>query len=152
ALPLFHRSAAKSKESAVALSARYFEARCLEVLGRKEEACNVYLEVAEAPNPNSYREDSRWTAAAILIGRGRKIDALKQYEALSNEAQKPALKAESAVRGGLIAIKLVQAARGKSKKAMVDRATSLLQKARTVPEAGKFRAIAQVGLRRLQYQ
>ena len=39
ALPLFHRSATKSKESAVALSARYFEARCLEVLGRKDEAC-----------------------------------------------------------------------------------------------------------------
>src|SRR5438094_8673913 len=33
ALPLFHRSAAKSKEPAVALSARYFEARCLEALG-----------------------------------------------------------------------------------------------------------------------
>src|SRR5256886_10647354 len=35
---------------------------------------------------------------------------------------------------------------------MVDRATNLLQKGRSLPEAGKFRAIAQVGLRRLQYQ
>src|SRR6266576_1133260 len=35
---------------------------------------------------------------------------------------------------------------------MADRATALLQKGRTMPEAGKFRAIAQVGLRRLQYQ
>src|SRR5207249_12212639 len=77
ALPLFHRSAAKSKESAVALSARYFEARCLEVLGRKEEASDIYLEVAESGNPNPYREDARWTAASILVGRGRKIDALK---------------------------------------------------------------------------
>src|SRR6266545_5565502 len=51
-LPLFHRSAVKSRESAVALSARYFEARCLEVLDRKEEACDIYLEVAEAGNPN----------------------------------------------------------------------------------------------------
>ncbi len=152
ALPLFHRSAAKSKESAVALSARYFEARCLEVLGRKEEACDIYLEVAEAPNPNSYREDARWTAASILIGRGRKIDALTQYEALSNEAQKPALKAESAVRGGMIALDLIQSEKGKIDKTMVDRATSLLQKGRTLSEPGKFRAIAQVGLRRLQYQ
>src|SRR5947208_12006477 len=46
ALPLFHRSAAKSKESAVALSARYFEARCLEILGRKDEASDIYQEVA----------------------------------------------------------------------------------------------------------
>src|SRR5213593_595394 len=152
ALPLFHRSAAKSKESAVALSARYFEARCLEVLGRKEEASDIYLEVADAGNPNPYREDSRWTAASILVGRGRKMDALKQYEALSNETQKPALKAESAVRGGMIALDLVQADKGKMDKAMVDRATNLLQKGRSLPEAGKFRAIAQVGLRRLQYQ
>src|SRR5438876_4541902 len=152
AVPLFHRSAGKSKESAVALSAHYFEARCLEVLGRKDEAADIYQEVAEAGNPNPYREDARLTAASILIGRGRKIDALKQYEALSNETQKPTLKAEAAVRAGMIALDLVQADKGKIDKAMVDRATGLLQKGRSLPESGKFRAIAQVGLRRLQYQ
>jgi TolA-binding protein len=152
ALPLFHRSAVKSKEPAVALSAHYFEARCLEALGRKEEASDIYLEVAEVGNPNPYREDARWTAASILVGRGRKIDALKQYEALSNETQKPALRAESAVRGGMVVLDLIQAEKGKIDKTLVDRATALLQKGRTLPEAGRFRAIAQVGLRRLQYQ
>jgi TolA-binding protein len=152
ALPLFHRSAVKSKESAVALSAHYFEARCLEALGRKEEASDIYLEVANAGNPNPYREDARWTAAFILVGRGRKVDALRQYEALSNETQKPALKAESAARGGMIALDLIQADKSKIDKTMVERATALLQKGRTLPEAGKFRAIALVGLRRLQYQ
>src|SRR5437773_957430 len=152
ALPLFHRAAGKSKEPAVALSAHYFEARCLEATGRKDEAADIYVQVAESANPNPYREDARWTAASILASRGRKIDALKQYEALANESQKPALKAESAVRGGIIALELVQADKGKSDKAMADRATALLQKGRTLPEAGKFRAIAQVGLRRLQYQ
>jgi len=152
ALPLFHRSAGKSKEPAVALSARYFEARCLEALGRKDEAANIYAGVAEAGNPNPYREDARVTAASIFAARGRKAEALKQYEALANEAQKPALKAESAVRGGMIALELIQADKGKLDKTMVDRATALLQKGRSMPEAGKFRAIAQVGLRRLQYQ
>src|SRR5216117_1893994 len=152
ALPLFHRSAAKSKEPAVALSARYFEARCLEATGRKEEAADIYVQVAEGGNPNPYREDARWTAASIFAGRGRKIDALKQYEALANESQKPALKGESAVRGGVIALELVQADKGKIDKAMGDRAAALLQKGRALPEAGKFRAIAQVALRRLQYQ
>jgi len=152
ALPLFHRSAGKSKEPAVALSARYFEARCLEALGRKDEAANIYAGVAESGNPNPYREDARVTAASIFAARGRKADALKQYEALANEAQKPVLKAESAVRGGMIALELVQSDKGKLDKSMVDRATALLQKGRTMPEAGKFRAIAQVGLRRLQYQ
>jgi TolA-binding protein len=152
ALPLFHRSVGKSKEPAVALSAHYFEARCLEALGRKEEAANIYAEVAEAGNPNPFREDARITAASIFSARGRKIDALKQYEVLANEAQKPALKAESAVRGGMIALDLVQADKGKIDKAMADRAEALLRKGRAVSEGGKFRAIAQVGLRRLQYQ
>ena len=152
ALPLFHRAAAKSKESGVALSARYFEARCLETLGRKDEACGIYQQVSDAKNPNPYREDSRLTAASILSARGKKADALKQYEALANETQKPALKAEASVRGGMIALDLAQAEKGKIDKAMVDKAASLLQKGRTLPEAGKFRAIAQVGLRRLQYQ
>src|SRR5437763_11640008 len=152
ALPLFHRSAAKSKEPAVALSARYFEARCLESTGRKEEAADIYVQVAEGGNPNPYREDARWTAASILTSRGRKVDALKQYEALANESQKPALKAECAVRGGLIALELVQADKGKTDKAMADRAAALFQKGRTLSDAGKFRAIAQVGFRRLQYQ
>ena len=152
ALPLFHRSVGKSKEPAVALSAHYFEARCLEALGRKEEAANIYAEVAEVGNPNPFREDARITAASIFTARGRKIDALKQYEALASEAQKPALKAESAVRGGMLALDLVQADKGKVDKAMADRAEALLRKGRALPEAGKFRAIAQAGLRRLQYQ
>ena len=152
ALPLFHRAAAKSKEPTVALSARYFEARCLEALGRKDEAADIYVQVADAGNQNPYREDARVTAASIFAGKGRKIDALKQYEALANESQKPALKAESAVRGGMLALELVQADKGKTDKAMADRAAALLQKGRSLPEAGKFRAIAQVGLRKLQYQ
>src|SRR5256714_1367800 len=152
ALPLFHRSAGKSKEPAVALSARYFEARCLEALGRKDEAANIYAGVAESGNPNPYREDARVTAASIFAARGKKLDALKQYEALANEGQKPALKAECAVRGGLIALELVQADKGKTDKAMADRAAALFQKGRTLSDAGKFRAIAQVGFRRLQYQ
>ncbi|MGH7981845.1 MAG: tetratricopeptide repeat protein, partial [Candidatus Udaeobacter sp.] len=136
ALPLFHRSAAKSKEPAVALSARYFEARCIEAIGRKEEAADIYVQVADAGNPNPYREDARVTAASIFAGKGRKIEALKQYEALANESQKPALRAESAVRGGMIALELIQVDKGKIDKAMADRAAALLQKGRTLPEAG----------------
>jgi TolA-binding protein len=152
ALPLFHRSSARSKEPAVALSARYFEARCLESLGRKDEAADIYAQVADTPNPNPYREDARVTAASIFDARGKKLDALKQYEALANEAQKPALKAECAVRGGLIALELMQADKGKTDAAIVQRAATLFQKGRTLPDAGKFRALAQVGFRRLQYQ
>src|SRR5947207_11912080 len=52
ALPLFHRSAAKSRAPAVALSAHYFEARCLEALNRKDEAYEIYAQVPKVRNPN----------------------------------------------------------------------------------------------------
>jgi TolA-binding protein len=152
ALPLFHRAAAKSKESALALSARYFEARCLENVDRKDEAQNVYQQVIDAKNPNPYREDARLAAGTIALARGRKADALRHYEALANETQKPALKAEATVRAGMVAVDLMQTEKGKLDKAMADKAMSLLQKGRSLPEAGRWRAVAEVGLLRLQYQ
>ena len=152
ALPLFHRSALKSKAPAVALSARYFEARCLEALERKDEALELYQQVAEVKPPNPYREDARRTAAALALARGRKADALRNYEALANETDKPALKAEATVRAGLIAVDLTQPEKGKIDKAMVDKAAALLQKGRILAESGRWRTIAQLGTLRLEYQ
>ncbi len=152
ALPLFHRAAAKSKEPALALSARYFEARCLENVDRKDEAQNLYQQVAEVKNPNPYRDDARLAAGSIALARGRKADALRNYEALASETQKPALKAEATVRAGMVAVDLQQTEKGKTDKAMAEKAMNLLTKGRSLPEAGKWRAIAEVGLLRLQYQ
>jgi TolA-binding protein len=152
ALPLFHRSATKSKEPTVALSAHYFEARCLEALDHKDEACDIYQQVAEAKNPNPYREDARETAGRIALARGRKADALRQYEALSNETQKPALKIEATVRAGLIGLDLLQSDKGKVDKGMSDKAMALLQKGRALPDTGRWRSLAQLGILRLQYQ
>src|SRR6516164_6558074 len=70
ALPLFHRASAKSNEPAVMLSARYFEARCLEATGRKDEAADIYAQVADAGNANPYREDAHVTAASIFANKG----------------------------------------------------------------------------------
>ncbi|HYY14182.1 MAG TPA: tetratricopeptide repeat protein [Chthoniobacterales bacterium] len=151
ALPLFHRSAAKSKAPAVVLSARYFEARCLEALERKDEAYDIYQQVADVTPPNPYREDARRTAASIAFARGRKADALRHYEALANETDKPGLKAEASVRAGLIAVDLSQPEKGKIDKGMVDKAAALLQKGRALSE-GRWRSLAQIGLLRLEYQ
>jgi TolA-binding protein len=151
ALPLFHRSAAKSKAAAVALSARYFEARCLEALERKDEAYDIYQQVADVSPPNPYREDARRTAASIAFDRGRKADALRHYEALANETDKAALKAEATVRAGLLAVDLAQPEKGKIDKGMIDKATVLLQTGRSLSE-GRWRSLAQLGLLRLEYQ
>ncbi|MBV9009684.1 MAG: tetratricopeptide repeat protein [Verrucomicrobia bacterium] len=150
AQPLFHKASMKSKDAAVALSAKYFEARCLENMKRNDDALALYLQVAE--QKSEYRADARATAGAMLLARGRRADALKQYEALSNEAEKPATKAEAAVRAGLIATDLATADRGKLNKELVDKARTLLDRARTSPEAGRWKGIAQAGLLRLDYQ
>ena len=150
AQPLFHKAAAKSKDGSVALSAKYFEARCLESTKRADDALALYLQVAEAKR--QYREDARTTAGAMLVARGRRTDALKQYEALASEAEKPAAKAEAAVRGGLIALDLAVADRAKVDPAMAEKARVLLQKGRAASDSGKWKGIAQAGLLRLEYQ
>ncbi|MGH8092833.1 MAG: tetratricopeptide repeat protein [Chthoniobacterales bacterium] len=152
ALPLFHRAAAKVKASALALSARYFEARCLENLQRKDEARDVYQQVIATEDPNPFRDDSRLAVGTILLAAGRKADALKQFEAVAAETSKPSVKAEAAVRAGLIALDLAQSEKGKPDKAMTAKAAALLQKGRNLPEAGRWSGIAAVGLLRLEYQ
>lgn len=148
AQPLFHKAAAKSKDASVALSAKYFEARCLESIKRPDDALMLYLQVAEAKS--QYREDARATAGAMLLTRGSRAEALKQYEALSNEAEKSATRAEAAVRAGLVALDLAVADRTKVDNAMAEKARVLLQKGRT--DSGKWKGIAQAGLLRLEYQ
>lgn len=150
AQPFFHKAAAKSKDASVALSAKYFEARSLENTKRGDDALNLYLQVVELKS--QYREDARTTAAGMLLARGRRADALKQYEALSNEAEKPAARAEAAVRAGLIASDLATGDRGKVYKELVEKARTLFDRGRTSPEAGKWKGIAQAGLLRLEYQ
>ena len=150
AQPLFHKAALKSKDAAVVLSAKYFEARCLESTKRADDALMLYLEVTEAKS--QYREDARTTAGAMLLARGRRTDALKQYEALASEAEKPASKAESAVRAGLIALDLAVADRARIDSAMAEKARTLLQKGRAISDSGRWKGIAQAGLLRLEYQ
>ena len=152
ALPLFHRAAAKVKSSALALSARYFEGRCLENLDRKDEARDVYQQVIAVSNPNPYRDDSRLAVGAIFLANGRKGEALKQFEALIGETSKPSLKAEATVRAGLLALDLAQSDKDKPDQAMIAKATALLQKGRTLPDAGRWSGVAAVGLLRLEYQ
>jgi hypothetical protein len=118
----------------------------LKNLDRKDEAREAYQQVIDGKNPNPYRDDARAAAGSILLARGKKSEALKQYEALSNETGKPALKAEAAVRAGLIAVDLQRDEKGKTDKALTEKATGLLQKAKAIrkQESG-------VGLRRPGY-
>ena len=150
ALPFFHRAAARMKASALTLSARYFEARCLENLNREDEARDIYQQVITATNPNPFRDDSRLAVGSIFLAAGRKADALKQFEALAGETSKAPLKAEATVRAGLVALDLAQGE--KADKTMTAKATALLKKGRALPDAGRWSGVAAVGLLRLEYQ
>ena len=86
----------------------------------------------------------------MLLARGSRAEALKQYEALSTEAEKPGARTEAAVRAGLIALDLAAADRAKIDRAMAEKARALLQKGRA--DSGKWKGIAQSGLLRLEYQ
>ncbi|MEP7071922.1 MAG: tetratricopeptide repeat protein [Verrucomicrobiota bacterium] len=147
---LFHKAAAKTKDASVALSARYFEGRCLESLKRVDEALALYLQVADVPS--QYRDDARTTAGTLLLARGKRSEALKQFEFLANESDKPNLKAEAAVRAGLVAADLAITDRGKIDKDAAEKARTLLQRGRTAVEAGRWRGIAQAAYLRLEYQ
>lgn len=152
ALPLFHRAAAKTKDGGLALSARYFEARCFENLRRSDEALDAYQEVIASKRTNPYREDSRLAAGTILLADGKKAEALKQYEALGNETDKEALKAEAYVRAGLLAVDLAPNDKTKGAASMSEKAATLLRKGAALKGAGKWEGLAQVGLIRLRYQ
>ncbi len=152
ALPLFHRAAEKTKEAGLALSARYFEARCLESLGRKDDAREIYVQVAGVKDPNPFRDDARTAAGTLFLARGRKLEAFKQFEALAGETSKPGLKAEAAIRAGLLAAELQGTEKSSTDQGMIDRAISLLQKGKAGAETPKWRSLAAVGLLRLYYQ
>src|SRR5204862_6271111 len=123
--------------ASVALWTKYFEAGCLGRTKGADDSLMLNLQVAEAKR--QYREDARTTAGAMLLARGRRTDALKQYESLASEAEKPAARAEAAVRAGLIARDLSVADRAKIESAMAEKARSLLQKGRAASDSGKWK-------------
>ena len=108
ALGFFQRSASQAKGDDVKLTSRYFEAICLDQLGRQDETREVYTDVLSFKNNNPYRDDAHLALAQLALNDKHPNEAFKEYEALSREATKPALQAESALKAGLLARDLEQ--------------------------------------------
>ena len=142
ALPLFQRAASLLKP-ADALSARYYEALCLENLERRDETKEVYGNLIAVPDPNPYRELARIKLASLAALQKRPNEALAQYEALSKESTKPALRAEATIKAGLLARQLDQN----------DKAADYLERGSQLPAAGAaLVTTAQVELLHLYYE
>jgi TolA-binding protein len=143
ALPLFQRSAALATTDDVRLSSRYFEALCLENLDRRDETREVYEDILSVPAKNNpYRDEAHLSLARLAVAQKHPNDAFKQFEALSREAAKPELRAESTLKAGLLAKELGQN----------ETALALLTNAPTLPGASAaMRADAQLALLHLLY-
>lgn len=125
ALGFFQRSASLAKGDDVKLTSRYFEAICLEQLGRRDETREVYTDVLSFKKDNPYRDDAHLALAQMAVNDKHPNEAFKEFEALSREATKPALQAESALKAGLLARDLNEN----------DTADALLKRAADLPGA-----------------
>ncbi len=144
ALPYFRKAALRVKEPAVAMAAKFYIARSLEALGgngNRLEAVEVYLQVADAKEPNPFQEASRLSVALLLRDAGKTAEAVKQIKLLASVTESPELKAEATVRAGVWEVDLQQ----------LGKAAEDLQKALTMPSLGKWKEVALIGLMRMSY-
>lgn len=125
AVTRYQRSATLAKADDVRLSSRYYEALCLEALNRRDETREVYEDILNISANNPYRDEAHLALARLAVEQKHPNEAFKQYEALSREAAKPALQAESALKAGLLARELEQN----------DTADALLARAAEMPAA-----------------
>ena len=65
-------------------------------------------DVLSFKSSNPYRDDAHLALANMAMADKHPNEAFKEYEALSREATKPALQAESALKAGLLARDLEQ--------------------------------------------
>jgi TolA-binding protein len=142
ALPMFRKASQKAKDPAVATAAKFYLARCLEFQRLNSEAREAYGELVTAKGDNPYRDASRLSLAQLLSDANRKSDALKQYEALAQETEKPEVKVEALVKAALLRIDLGE----------TEKAATALNDALKMPEIGKWRDVAQLGLLRMLYE
>lgn len=139
AIPLFRRAAASLDDHEVVLSARFYEARSLDRLGRDGEARLVYEQIVGMEDPNPYRDFALLAIARADSDAGRTRDALRSLGQLAEEANQPRLRREAALKAGLLAAELQE----------TERAVSLLTPLLDDPEAGEWRDSALTALYRL---
>jgi TolA-binding protein len=142
ALNYYRKASVRLTDVAVALSARFQCARCLEALGLPSEARIAYEDIVDTKGDNPFREPSRLALAEILSTSGRKEEALVQFEVLAKEATQPSVKVEALVKSGLLNVELNQP----------DKGAAYLNKALADPNIGPARPLVQIGLLRVLYE
>jgi TolA-binding protein len=141
ALPLYRRASVRLKEPAVANSAKFYTARCLEALGQKLDARIAYEELVGTAENNPFQEASRRSLAMLFKDAGRTADAIKQMQIIAKETQNPELKMEATVRTGLWMMDAKQDANAEKQ----------FQAAIALEGNSKWKEVSRMGLVRLQF-
>lgn len=141
ALGAYQKAFANSKDADVQLTARFYEARCLDGLKKPAEAEAIYREVAAKAENNPYRDYARLALAESAATAGRKKEALDQYLELSRTAGKPSIAVEATVKAAIVAADLGNPTQ----------ARELYRKALKMPESGDWKGVALIGSMRAAY-
>lgn len=138
----FRLAAHHVREPKLRLAAKFFEGRALDASGRKVEALSAYREVASIKEDNPYRDRAVFDLAEADARAGLTDSAFRQLRGLAETAQTPTIRISAAVKAGLLAIDQRD----------FEAARPLLEMGAAQQELGNWRAAAQAGLVRLEYE
>src|SRR6202022_2439602 len=142
AAPLYEKAYVNAKSPEVKLTARYYQAKCLELTNKKSEAAITYQDVIKVPGKNPYRDAARLSLAYFALENNQKQQAFDLFNQLGSDAAKPAVKAEALTRAGILAADLKQK----------DKADQLFKAAIALNAEGKWKQIAELEQMKLQYE
>jgi TolA-binding protein len=139
---LYGKAYVNAKSPEVKLTARYYQAKCLELTGKKTDAATAYEDVAKFVGKNPYRDAARLSLAYFALENNQKQQAFDLFNQLGSDAAKPAVKAEALTRAGILAADLKQK----------DKADQLFKAAIALNAEGKWKQIAELEQMKLQYE
>ncbi len=142
ASPLYEKAYINAKSPEIKLTARYYQAKCLELTGKKADASIAYADVAKYAGKNPYRDAARLSLAYFALENSQKQQAFDLFNLLGTDAAKPAVRAEALTRAGILAADLKQK----------DKADQLFKAAIALNAEGKWKQIAELEQMKLQYE
>ena len=142
AAPLYEKAFTNAKTPEVKLTARYYQAKCLELSNKRAEAKFAYEDVAKTPGKNPYRDAARLSLAYYALENNQRQQAFDLFQDLSRDAVKPVVKAEALTRAGILASDLKQK----------DTADQLLRAAIALNTGGKWKQVAELELMKIEYE
>src|SRR5580704_11831524 len=142
AAQLYEKAYVNARSPEVKLTARYYQAKCQELTGKKTDAATAYEDVAKFNGKNPYRDAARLSLAYIALENNQKQQAFDLFNQLGTDAVKAAVKAEALTRAGILAADLKQK----------DKADQLFKAAIALNAEGKWKQIAELEEMKLQYE